>query len=270
MISIDRMALADYFKPEELVDEIYRQCPDLKLPIPVIDIALASGILTVNPLNLSPSAKLEGILLSDPLKEFGVILYKKHTGIIGRERFSISHELGHHLLQHHSSMQVCLVPFSSVSDEILEKEANKFATLLLMPKHLLQPYLSEQSLSLELIINLASKAEVSVAALANRCCEISNNSACIIIHSKDNICSYAWVKVPKSSNYQLKTQKKQIIPVGSHISKQPYTEETITTQRIISPSIWFKKNDESSLPSTVKEQTYYQKDGYAITLLIVD
>jgi Zn-dependent peptidase ImmA (M78 family) len=270
MINIDRLALADCFEPEELVDEIYRQCPDLELPIPVAEIAKACDIVGIEPLKLASSTKLEGILFSDIYKEYGVIFYKQHPDIAGRERFSISHELGHHLLQHHARVNLCLNTSVALSNKDREQEANKFAKLLLMPEFLLRPYLSAKPFSLELVNDLSSIAQVSVSALANRCCEILDAHLMVMIHSKDNVCSYCWAAWSALSGYRLKKLRNNPIPAGSHISESPRLEEEIVAQCEVDPAVWFEESGEKGLPARVTEQTYYQQNGYAITLLVIE
>ncbi len=47
MVTIDRVALADCETPEALLVEIFRQQPELRAPIPIVDIAHAVGITKI-------------------------------------------------------------------------------------------------------------------------------------------------------------------------------------------------------------------------------
>lgn len=56
----------------------------------------------------------------------------------GRKRFTVAHELGHHLLEHHDRFHVDLGPSNELGDAPsfdwkLEREANDFAANVLMP-----------------------------------------------------------------------------------------------------------------------------------------
>ena len=93
MIELNCIKFGDCFTPEDLVNEIYSQCPNLSPPIPIKVIAKAAGITHI----VSRDMTLEGILVADDGKTEGVILYNS-ASIEGRQRFTIAHELGHFLL----------------------------------------------------------------------------------------------------------------------------------------------------------------------------
>lgn len=75
--------------------------------------------------------------------EIFIILYNE-TKPIGRTRFTIAHELGHYFLNHHHLIDDIVNSGRGLTDkeyDILEKEANYFARLLLVPLSLI-PYMS--------------------------------------------------------------------------------------------------------------------------------
>ncbi len=274
MIVLDRLALADYFEPKDLVNEIYRQCPDLKLPIPIKDIAKACGILAIEPLNLHSTTKLEGILFSDRLKEYGVIFFKPHPQVIGRERFSIGHELGHHLSQHHEAINVCIdtkvQKMDSGTKKVQEDEANDFSKFILMPEFLLRPLLSLEPFTLEVAVRISAQAEVSFSALANRCCELLNECKMILVYSKDHQCVYSWANWSILGDIKLKKLRGQALPDGSQTLKTSYRDNTISVFETVQPKVWFDDSSDAMIPEHVIEQTYFQENGYAVTLLIID
>jgi len=74
----------------------------------------------------------------------GTIIEQNGSVVIGvnsnhveiRKRFTIAHELGHFLAGHDLANQIIDDVFDRSSDN--EKEANKYAAALLMPRHLLE------------------------------------------------------------------------------------------------------------------------------------
>lgn len=262
------MELADCFTPEELVSKIFSLSPYLKLPIPVTAIAMECGILLCHPVKLETSS-FTGALLSDRVKNYGVILYKEYPKVPGRERFTIAHELGHHLLQHHNSAVFCgLAGIENEATPEAEQEADSFATQLLMPKHLIKNYLQPKQITLQLIKDLSILAVTSFAATAKRSCAVLSGQASILfIYSKDGLFRYA-----DSSNEELKEHLKLLggdyMPGGSCVSNMEYILESFTDQFKVNPSDWFS-GDAGNIDQCV-EQVYFQENGYAITLLIID
>lgn len=51
MLRLDLMELADLVRPEQLVDEILKQNPQLPLPVPVVELATLAGISKIEPLS---------------------------------------------------------------------------------------------------------------------------------------------------------------------------------------------------------------------------
>ena len=95
-----------------------------------------------------------------------------------RQRFTLSHEIGHFVLHPQEDMHVdkFVLQFrdskSSTGEDELEREANRFAAELLMPKEFLQRDLTEFGLhdlhDDEAVKQLAKKYEVSVQAMTTR------------------------------------------------------------------------------------------------------
>lgn len=82
-------------------------------------------------------------LSDDTGKEEYFILYDESKKV-GRKRFTIAHELGHYFLKHHQLIEGEIIARGEITDkeyDVLEKEANYFARLLLVPLPLL-PYIS--------------------------------------------------------------------------------------------------------------------------------
>jgi transcriptional regulator with XRE-family HTH domain len=74
-----------------------------------------------------------------------IVVVRGHD-VEARRRFSAAHELGHVLLAHHDTFHVDLTPLEGVPPDYnwrYEREANEFASALLMPPEMLQQQLRE-------------------------------------------------------------------------------------------------------------------------------
>lgn len=149
------------------------------------------------------------------------ILYATHIRSAGFQRFSIAHELGHYLLEGHAERlfpegrgkHVSHAGFTS-SDN-LEREADHFASGLLMPDGPFRALLRRCSEGLVGIEELANKCETSLTATAIRYAKKTSVPAAIVV-STDGRIDYAFlsgemrefpgVRAPVKGDY---------LPVGS-------------------------------------------------------
>lgn len=75
--------------------------------------------------------------------EDGAVIAVNKDQFPGRQRFTIAHELGHHLLRHHDRFHIDLADPTAVGEPpgynwVHEREANEFAALVLMPASLIR------------------------------------------------------------------------------------------------------------------------------------
>ena len=98
-----------------------------------------------------------------------------------RQRFTIAHELGHHILQHyakpgehvHTDARGLVMqrgPRAAAGIDPVEVAANQFAASLLMPTHLLRPAVAAKSepITEEEVAELAEEFKVSEQAMTIR------------------------------------------------------------------------------------------------------
>lgn len=269
MIKLDLMELADCFTPEELVDEIYRQCPYLSPPIPVKEICGAVGIDHISSI---PTEGVEGILVADEEKTTGIIQYKEDSPL-GRKRFTIGHELGHFLLLHHSSEQSCSssdikIGSNKGQTKGIEDEANRFSQLLLMPDKFVSEAVNGKSPDINLLKSIADTFQMSFEAIANKCSSVSNVPFALV-YSKDRIVRYCWRDWDNFS-HKMVLKKSSPMPVSSQAVQLGQPSETISTmQEVKDISDWILPNYKSGFPKELLEQTYTQLDGYQVTMILV-
>ena len=91
-----------------------------------------------------------------------------------RKRFSIAHELGHLEMHRYRSMLSACLSEDIRDDDVkeagrqLEREANRFASALLLPERFFKPLCDEGDPSLDHIAELAHKFDTSLTATALR------------------------------------------------------------------------------------------------------
>ena len=107
-------------------------------------------------------------------RDNGIITVSTAISNPQRKRFSIAHELGHfEMHRHRSSLFVCLsedINEGDVKDarNQLERQANEFASALLLPERFFKPLCDEEAPSLDHIGELAHKFNTSLTATALR------------------------------------------------------------------------------------------------------
>jgi len=121
---------------EELAEKVLREAEMIKAPAPVQDIARHYGFRVV--------------LLDQPPDKFSGILHraKKAIGINkhhlpARQRFALSHELGHYFLDHPDAGEEIPDEEGGARRRLYEAEADEFAGELLVPRELLKAALRE-------------------------------------------------------------------------------------------------------------------------------
>lgn len=260
MLRLDLMELADLVRPEQLVDEILKQNPQLPLPVPVVELATLAGISKIEPLS---SKGFEGTLIANAEKTDGAIFYNG-TVPRSRQKFTIGHELGHFLLPWHrqTTFECTAEDISSRARKDWEVQANQFSAELLMPKMLVKARLQANGdPELAHIQELSNQFEVSFEAAARRLIELSEY-ACAVVFSKDNVVRY-WAK----SDYfaeQIAVRKGDKLPHKSP-SKQAQSDPQQWHELIA--TWWVRERDDDDMPESIYEQTLCQESGYKVTLL---
>jgi Zn-dependent peptidase ImmA (M78 family) len=267
LLTLDRVELADIHNPELLVQAIYKQKPEMPIPVPIEDLVIANDIRKIERLDGAP--EFVGMLATDELKNFGQIWVGGDMPST-RQRFTIAHEFGHFLLPHHKEMKYqCTSKDLIQSGEVVtpeaerEWEANKFAAELMLPKKQFLCRLGKvASPCLSHVQRLANSFDMSIEATCRRYLNLSGFSCCLIF-SKDGVIKYS-VKSPDFP-YWLSLKPKQKVPKNSTAAIQG---SGIDDFNEIAAYEWI--NTDYKNLELIQEQTLYQDQGYAITLLWVE
>lgn len=121
------------------------------------------------------------------------IFYSTAIPSIGFQRFSIAHELGHYFLEGHIDQ----IPFDDggfhsskagfFSADIYEKEADSFASGLLMPSRLFRKALNQHVDGLAGVKALAGLCETSLTATAIRYAELTEAASAVIVSTGQTV-----------------------------------------------------------------------------------
>lgn len=137
----------------------------------------------------------EGMLVRNPkdTAEWGIFYNGKASP--ARRRFTIAHELGHFVL-HRGQRQSFNCDKESVYSGIdairaIEREADDFASNLLMPGDLLRDWISNQRIDLHVLSAIAKRFEVSFEALCIRFIKFTTQRA-ILVYWDNGYVKYEW------------------------------------------------------------------------------
>lgn len=156
-------------------------------PVDPFMIANASSIL-VKPLDsLAPG--ISGCLMCQN-GAYG-ILYANHLPNEGFKRFTIAHELGHFFIEGHALKLLASGIHTSRdnlgSSDPFERQANFFATALLMPEPEFSRALWDCEADLEGVRYLANRFAVSLTTAAIRMAELSEEGIAVVVSSGTSI-----------------------------------------------------------------------------------
>jgi Zn-dependent peptidase ImmA (M78 family) len=260
MITLELIELADLVRPEQLVDEILRQNPELPVPVPLEEVARLAGISDFKPI---ASEGFEGALIANAEKSEGVIFYST-AAARPRQRFTIGHELGHFLLPWHrqSSFQCKAQDLAFGANTEWEVQANQFSAELIMPKPLVMKRLRRFSEpDLLHVLELAKEFETSIEMTARRYVEL-NEYPCAIVFAKDNLVRYSTRS--EFFEHPLCVRKGDRLP-----TKSPSRQATGSPEEWdeLDSYWWLKEDSNGELPDSLYEQTLRQDNGFKLILL---
>lgn len=266
MLTLDRVELADIHNPEALVQAIYAQKPDMPIPVPIEELVVANDIQKVEKLDNAP--EFVGMLITDESKSFGRICLGGDMRTT-RQRFTIAHEFGHFLLPHHTQMnyQCSNKDINQGGQGVTpeaerEWEANRFAAELMLPKQQFVKYLGKVAAPcLSHVQRLSDTFNMSVEATARRYLNLAGFQCCLVM-SKNGIVTKPPARSPDFTHL-LSVSPNQEVPTISTAAFQGVGLEDFNE---IPADEWLAV-DYRKVPDLIQEQTLYQENGYAITML---
>ncbi len=172
-------------------------------------------------------AGVDGMLSWHDKKKFWCISYDEDVVVPGRVNFTLAHELGHYFCHRQRQTEFrCsegqMLDYHGEASQKMEKEANVFASYLLMPATDFRKQIDGRTITLELLGGVAERYQTSFTATALKWLELTGEAAMLVVARDEFVCwSYpsklassrrAWLapgtSVPESAIERLKSAAK--------------------------------------------------------------
>jgi Zn-dependent peptidase ImmA (M78 family) len=272
-VAVSRIDLADVGSPEKLVVELLKAEPNLPIPVPIEGLARQLDIQEIQPLT---TKGFEGGLITDNLKSSGIILFNESSPK-KRRRFTIAHELGHFLMPFHLPVKggqfLCSLDemYSLARDEKdrrlrMEAEANRFASLILLPPPIFRRDVAASSdLDWQHVVRLSNRYEVSREATGRAYINFRDDpAALIVIHDGRILRFYRNIKFPA-----LTIDKNMPVPAMSLLCRKRLDVGIASDIEECDPAVWIDVSRGRKTP-TMFEQVLPQQMSYALILLYTE
>ena len=174
----------DLYKIEDIADKLREYWNIGKGPINNLSVLLEqNGIILCN----SNINNIKVDACSEVINDTAIFFIRTNDISACRLRFDLAHELGHLIL--HSEITKEELENKEILDRI-EKEANMFASVFLLPR---EEFSNEVlALSLDHFVNLKSRWKVSIAAMIYRCKELGIFSDSQVLYLRKQISLKKW------------------------------------------------------------------------------
>jgi len=186
-------------------------------------------------------------LLEHDSGDFHIYLNTQSIQYPERLRFSFAHELGHYFIDDHrnslkrgSSLHKS---YSSLQPKnIIEKEADCFASNLLVPPTRFENFICKKKFSFSLIDSISTHFGISISATLFRFVE-SGNYPIMVVYSQNNIVKYKWCSDTFPFKF-LNCDSSRKIPINTAASEYFTDETTYKDTEIVFASDWFRSYDD--------------------------
>ncbi|MFK5947165.1 MAG: ImmA/IrrE family metallo-endopeptidase [Methylococcales bacterium] len=186
------------------------------------------------------------------------VLVNSNISNSGRKLFTASHEIGHVILHIQAGIKSefkCSesdISGKSTSNAKLEKEANEFASRLLMPTSFIGNIIKRNDINWQLIEEIATLCSTSIEATARRLVLSASESCVLIIHKDDKM----WVPI-KSKSFNSFIENFQFPNCLQSHSDSPRTEFPSQFEECYADIIF---NNSNKLPDIIKYSSIFNKE----------
>lgn len=269
-LSVSRMDLDGNCSPMALVAKILKLEPNLKVPIPIEELAYKLDIVSIQDLT---TEGYEGGLITDAARSSGDILIKKGLHH-HRRRFTIGHELAHFLISYHTPS----APAGFLCDKAalrswdlkeqnkarkMEAQANQFSSLILMPPPHLRIILNRDRYTyLDRVFEIHEHFDVSKEAAARAFAEYNPECVAVLI-CKDGqlVRRYAKKNFP-----WIKLRKGDAIPNVSQLYSHSHNNFETSSLQSTAAGEWIDLKVQNQ-PPKMYEQVVHLSRGFAMIML---
>ena len=138
-------------------------------------------------------AGIDGMLSKRAKKGDWCISYDEDVVVPGRINFTLAHELGHYFCHRQRQAEFrCsqgeMLDYHGEASRKMEKEANVFASYLLMPATDFRQQIDGQTITLELLGQVAERYQTSFTATALKWLEITAEAAMLVVARDEFVC----------------------------------------------------------------------------------
>lgn len=187
-----------------------------------------------------------------------------------RKRFTFGHELGHYFIDNHrnvlkgkeSTIHKSVTGF--VTNSIMEKEADYFASCLLIPYNRLVKECIRKKFDFELLLSLSSKFKSSLTSTAIKIAS-KNLYPIFIISATEGKIDWCW----PSNTFPLKWLKngKESIPISLITGKYHKNKVKVNKTEVFKAEDFFQLNSQNDKSRYFNERCIYITDSKTITFI---
>ena len=206
-------------------------------------------------------------LIDYKLQRFHIFLHIDKKGKLStpQVRYSFAHELGHFYIYNHRKelMKNGIMSHNQVgvssSDNIYEKEADYFASCLLLPESRYKPDIANAEFSMGLIFDLCSKYRVSVQAALIRYISLGPHPI-MVVRSIDGKVTERHTRHNDFPYYNLKLKEGGLVPDGTAAGEM-YSLDSKPNHitRRVRASSWFVRAEAEKSEEEFTEMALYYK-----------
>lgn len=257
--------------PEGLVTLILKNEPDLSIPVPIEKLCAQLDVIEIQALE---TEGFEGGLITTPERTNGIILVNENSHRF-RQRFTIGHELGHFLIPTHMpaangrflcSREDLRLLSAKENDRraVMEVEANRFSSLILIPPPLLRKeFAKNPEPDLRHILDLAWRFEVSKEAMSRAYADHHPDLVAVLVTQNGKVLR------PYRNRFRfpfIQLDRGALVPKGSLYHRVQHSHGFVSEMEECTPDLWIDVERGRRAP-TLFEQVHSQRDGFGLILL---
>lgn len=190
-----------------------------------------------------------------------------------RARFTFAHELGHYFIDNHrNALASGLTPSHPsytgfVNENVVEREADFFASCLLLPKERIKLDCNKRKFSFTILQEISKKYQASLTATALRFSTIGNHPI-MVVYSFNNKINWYWF----SADFRFWSLKhgKLKVPEDTAAGEFFIKGRKYTTPEIVYADDWFNVKYESDLERKYFESCIYGSNGSVVSIIWED
>jgi Zn-dependent peptidase ImmA (M78 family) len=186
-----------------------------------------------------------------------------------RGRFTLAHELGHYFINsHRTALYKGELPHPShiltQDNNVMEREADLFASILLMPKERFQKICHHEIFDYSVIEKLSNIFNVSITATALRFTQIGNHPICVVFSHNNKPIWYSY-----SSDFRFKRllNDKSKIPINT-LAGDFYNKDAKELEEMqLEAEDWFLCYSKEDKQTTIIEKSIFSPNNSALSII---